>query len=111
MFDLDLALAYIVPVPPYLLLLTEAATFPFRALVLAVTLLALKPIFNYMIKEKIESLLFLSINHDVIEKHMKRVVKRTNGQTIYLHKSIQFVNNRVNSKVHSMTCKQICLGL
>lgn len=44
MFDLDLALAYIVPVPPYLLLLTEAATFPFRALVLAVTWLALKPI-------------------------------------------------------------------
>lgn len=52
MFDLDLALAYIVPVPPYLLLFTEAATFPFRALVLAVTLLALKPIFNYTIKEK-----------------------------------------------------------
>lgn len=45
MFDLDLALAYIVPVPPYLLLFTEAATFPFRALVLAVTWLALKPIF------------------------------------------------------------------
>lgn len=53
MFDLDLALAYIVPVPPYLLLLTEAATFPFRALVLAVTWLALKPIYTSKEKSKV----------------------------------------------------------